>query len=165
MRAKRESTSASPASAGSASFCVGAARLVGNCFSGFGAGGCAGCDVLDVDTVADLGGRGIRLFIGCVRRALGGAHLDLGQRFGCFEERALHDAIRVEQVVTAAAQLVDLSLQQTAPAEEIGEHALTRRLRFVEHLASLATRRFDQLLGLAIGPRALLGFVRLDRGA
>ena len=36
------------------------------------------------------------------------------------------------------AQLLDLRLQQRAPPDEIGEHALARRLRLVEHLPALA---------------------------
>ena len=100
-----------------------------------------------------------------MRRPLGRARFDLRQCFGRLEERALHDSVRVEQVVAPAAQLVDLRLEQTAAAEQIGEHALTRRLGLVEHVATLLTRGFDQLFGLAFGALALLGRVRLDRGA
>ena len=91
------------------------------------------------------------------------ARFDLRERFGRLEERALHDAVRVEQVVAPAAQLVDLRLQQAAAAEQIGEHTLARRLRFVEHLAALLARGLDDLFGLAFGTRALLLRVRLRR--
>ena len=70
-----------------------------------------------------------------------GARFDLRQRFGRVEERALHDAVRLEQTVATLAQFLDLCLQQTATATEVGEHALARDARFVEHLASLRRAR------------------------
>ena len=100
-----------------------------------------------------------------MRRALGRAHFDLRQRLGCFEEGALHDSVRVEQVVAPTAQLVDLGLQQPAAAEQIGEHALARRLGLVEHLATLLARGFDRLVRLSLGTRTLLGRERIDAGA
>ncbi len=56
-------------------------------------------------------------------------------------------------------------MEQTAPAEQIGQYALARRLGLVEHLATLAARGFDRLLRLSLGSLPLLGRERIDPGA
>ena len=106
-------------------------------------------DVELLDLRGDLG-RDIDRFVARGRSFDRGARLDLRECFGGVEERALDRAVRVEETVAPAAQGLDLRVQERAPTHQIAEHALARRLRFVEHLATLQASALDESLGAGL---------------
>ena len=94
-----------------------------------------------------------------------GARLDLDQRLGRVTERALDDAVRVEQPVAPGAQLVDLSLEQHASSTEVGEDPLAHRARLVDEITTRCLRSVDLGTGGRDGLLARGGDLGGDRGA
>ena len=93
------------------------------------------------------------------------ARLDLRERLGRFEERALHDSVGIEQTVATGAQLLELTGQQLSPLGEIVDDAFAQAPGLFDHREALFTRTVELGTRLALDARPEVGGVVVGGGA